>query len=798
MDRPTRQTSIYVFGRFRLDAARRRLTHDGQPVALTPTVFDLLLYLVANAGRVVPKDELFEAVWPGRALDDSNLTTSIFVLRRALKGVGESDRLIATAPGRGYMFAIAVSEDPVEPPPEGARFGQGYSFAQPARLQMQGAALDASPEIVPRPSAAHLSRDAEEQRPITSGPPRRRLPVVLAAAAAALVAIAVCVWLWRGHAMPPRRVVVMGEFLNLTREPLFDQTFDEATRAELQQSPFLSVLPEQRVQDTLALMTRPKDERLTPAVSEEVCARDNGLAAVHGSLSQVGPRYLLTLTAYDCVSGETMAAEKAEVSGRDGLLPALDALAGRLRRRLGESASSLRAFSTPIARARTGSFEALKAYSQARYDFEHGRRTEAVALFRQAIELDPNFAQAHADLASVLYNLRENAEAASQITQARRLADPLAPRVRLEIEYRYNLIVTQDTDEGIRVLKSWTEIYPEEWRPWANLANAETWRGEPLAAIGPGRRAVALEPGVEGAYVVLARAYLHAGRYAEARAVCDAGVAHKVDGDDLHGVAYQIAVARGDAGGAAREMQWARGKPGERSMLIEAGQDAFRLGQVRRAQALFGEAEALGRSLGLSDTMSAANARLLYDMGLTDLARETLARVPADHDSTDTRFSLAEFGDAARAQSLLSADLAKAPTDTFLTQVFAPEVRAALALRAGRPRDAVEALRPALPYDDAHSFDTPYLRGIAYLAAGDGAGAAGEFRKILDHPGVEPLSVHYPLSHLGLARAEALRRDTAAARRAYEAFFADWKDADPDMPLLRQARAEYARLPRPA
>jgi predicted Zn-dependent protease len=230
-------------------------------------------------------------------------------------------------------------------------------------------------------------------------------------------------------------------------------------------------------------------------------------------------------------------------------------------------------------------------------------------------------------------------------------------------------------------------------------------------------------------------------------------------------------------------------------MLIEAGQGAFRLGEVRRGEALFARAVALGRPLGLSDITAAPNARLLWDMGLQDQARQTLALVPPGFDSADYRFDLAELGDAAKAQALLQADIARTPTDTLLTQVFAPEVRAALAMRAGRPAEAAGDLGPALPFE-ARTFDVPYLRGVAWLAARDGAAAATEFRKILDNPGIEAVSVHYSLAHLGLARAEALQGRTAEARRAYEAFFADWKDADPGMPLLAQARGEYARLPR--
>ncbi len=228
-------------------------------------------------------------------------------------------------------------------------------------------------------------------------------------------------------------------------------------------------------------------------------------------------------------------------------------------------------------------------------------------------------------------------------------------------------------------------------------------------------------------------------------------------------------------------------------MLIEAGQDAYRAGEIRLGTEIFAQAVALGKSFGLGDFTAAPNARLLYDMGLPDRARASLAAVPPGFDSADYRFSLAEFGDTAAATRLLDADLAKAPRDTLLNRVLGPEVRAALAMRARHPGDAIRALIPAIPYE-LRTFDIPYLRGEAYLEAGDGPSAANEFHKVIDHPGVESVSVLLPLSRLGLARAEAMRGDRAAALAAYRAFLRDWKDADPDLPLLKSAKAEYARL----
>ena len=753
MDASVRDGKTYAFGRFRLDPARRTLTADALPVPLSPTVFDTLLYLVENPGRIVTKTELMDAIWPRKVVEESNISQTIFTLRKALAGAEDAEPYIVTHPGKGYRFVAPVE---THTPP----------FA-------------AAPIPAPRAS---------------------RRGLVFAGLGTAIVLVAALVVggrLWLHHAPPARRLVVMGQFANLTGEANIEQTFAEATRTEMAQSPFLTVMSDRRVKSTLGLMTRPPDAPTTPAVLQEVCARNDGLAVVHGVLARVGGRYLVTLGADDCTSGELLASEKAEASSRDALLTAFDDVTSRLRKRLGESSSSVRDFSVPLRQARTASFEALQAFSRARDDVNHGKRADAIPLFEQAIALDPNFASAHAELAIQYYNQHQLPEAVEHITAARRLMGGMDTRARLAIEGGYNIIVDKDTDAELRIIQRIIEIFPRDAEARANLANVETWIGHPELAIAPGREAVALEPDVEAAYVVLARAYLHAGRFAEARAVCRAAEARKFDGDDLHGVAYQTEIAQGDTVAAARDLAWASGKAGERNMLVEAGQYAYRLGQVERANALFARAVALGKGFGLGDYIAAPNARLLFHMGLVDRARASLAMVPPDQETGDYRFDQAEFGDAAAARRILDAALAKSPRDTLLNKVFAPEVRAALALRAGKPRDAIEALRPVAPYE-LRTYDTLYLRGTAYLAAHDGPGAVGEFRKILDHPGVEPVSVLYPLAHLGIARAEALSGDRAAAMAAYRAFFQDWKDADPGMPLLIAAKAEYARLARPA
>ena len=748
MDRSVREGTYYEFDGFVLDPTRRQLTFAGAAVALTPTVFDTLHYLVEHPTEVVTRDQLLDAVWPRKTVDISNVSQTIYTLRRALVEAGGPDSLIQTVPGEGYRLACPVHVQ---------------------SNKTEAALPRATRRIEPRWRVAGLA--------------------VLIVAAAALGA-----WLLRPKAnAPAASQVVLADFQNLAGEAQLERGLQAATRIDLMQSPYVQLLSDPEVSNTLSLMARPGDSALTPAVAREVCLRSNSAAVVEGSVGKVGDRYLLTLTATDCADGSPIAGEKAEVDHRDDLLPALDRLVGRIRARLGESDVSIRRFDTPLQQQRTSSLAALEVYSQAHDDFVHGRRTEAIPLLQQAIALDPSFAAAETDLGAIYANLHQDDLASAAITRAYALRNTVGAHEKLAIEARYSSLVTGDLIEELRIYRSWTELYPNDPSAWANLANKENWVGHFAPAIADARRALALGPDTETNYVVLARAQLHAGRLDEAAAVCAQAAARRVDGDDLHGLLFEIAAARGDAAGESAQLQWAAGKPGERTLLIDAGQAAFASGQVRQGLGTFQRALDLGQSFGLGDIFAAPNARLLYDLGLTSQATQALARVPAGYDSPDYRFALAEFGDERRSEELRAAAIRKTPSNTLLTEVYAAEDHAVAALRHHDPAAAIAALQSATPFE-MRTFDVPYVRGEAYLAAGNGAAAQVEFRKILDNPGVEPVSEHYPLARLGLARALHLAGRDQDSRKAYDAFFAAWREADPGLPLVAAARQEYAAL----
>ncbi len=771
MDSSLHDKGSYGFGPFLLDPRRRILTRDGAPVSITPKVFELLLYLVENPDRIVTKPELLSAVWPDRIVSDASLSQTVFVLRRTLGGEEGEEQFIVTAPGRGYRFTAQVRRELGAPAPE-----------------------------PPGPAPA-----AEIPAPIRSWPALwRSLPAWWAAGlglfllAAAAAAVLFATSPWRPVPIPSgHNLLVLTEFQNLTGEPIFDKTLGKALEIDLDQSPFLTVLPDQKVQDTLALMTRSRDEPLTPALAEEVCARNNGRAVLAGAIAPIGAQYLLTITATDCTGAEVLAAEKVQVDRREALIAALDGLGARLRQKLGESSASIQRFGAPLLPERTASLEALKAFSEATWLNDHGRRAESIPLFEHAIELDPKFAAAYASLSFIYYAKMQDSLDAPNIAKAYALRDTVGERDRFNIVARYNQSVTKDLDAALVNLQLWTNTYPNDPAPWTILATVDMRLGRNQQAIAAAKRALALDPEKEVVYDALARAYLHAHDLDQSKAVCLLAMSKGLAGDDTHVLLLRLALARGEKALIDQEVAYARGKPLEQASLAVVGIDALSRGQARRGEDLVIRAIDLAKTEPSRNLDRSGLARLLVDFGLADRARARLRELPAGFVSPDYLITEAEVGDDALVEPILEREVRRSPTDTVLNKVFAPEARAALALRHGRPREAVTALSPAAPFDQGSPPDVPYMRGVADLAAGNGVQAIQEFRAIVGQDESHPAYPTYPLvplARLGLARAYRLTGDLRAARWCYQAFFADWKDADPDLPVLLAAKAEYAAL----
>ena len=752
---------LYRFEDFELDPINRVLKGAGQPISLHSRNFDLLRYMVRNPGRLLTKDELMNAVWGDTAVEEGNLTQGVFLLRKALTaGRPDGGKLIVTIPGRGYRFDVSVEEVPADA---------------------------ATPDLPPEKPAAV---DPTQKRN-----PRRRY--MLIAAGVFILLLAAAGWLWRIRAVPgDHHEIVLADFENTTGDPEFDKALNIALSIDLKQTPYLLVAPDAKARKTLELMQRSAQEKLTTPLAREVCQRIGAQAVLSAVIAHFGQKYLVTLTASDCVSGQDLVQTKAVAIGRDNILEAIDSVAAQMRRRLGEPLKSLQRFDKPLLAKATGSLDALKVYSAAHELGMQGKFQESIPLFQRAIELDPRFAIAYGDLSTVYSNLGEPQLSAAASRKAYELRDLATERDRLFIASAYHTHTLGDLDATVRDYETWTEMYPQDPAPLTNLSNLRTQIGQPERAIEPARRALAIDPKDTIAYVVLARAQLYAGHVDESIATCRKAIAQKVDAAEIHGLLVEAGFANHDQALIEAQSTWAKGTASEpyialQRMLVDVAE-----GKPRQGGDLLAEVVEGYRHRGMperANRMRGGFPLLEAELGMTEAARKLLAELPVIEGSIDIPVALAEVGEDAKAEEILREELKKYPEDTLWQYWKGPQIAAAIALARNQPLDAIEALRKSTPYE-LRDTAVPAVRARALLAARQFDLAEAEFRKIIDHPTAGVPSANVALAHLGIARARALRGNRAGSRQEYEEFFAIWKDAEPDVPVLRQAKAEYAKL----
>jgi eukaryotic-like serine/threonine-protein kinase len=758
---------LYRFEGFEVDPLNAVFKADGNPIPLHARTFDLLLYMIRNAGRLLTKEELMNAVWGDTAVEESNLTQAVFLLRKAFAASQpEGGKLIVTVPGRGYRFLAAVEE-----------------VATPTN---SSAAEDSSTE--------NLSTAPSPEKKKLGG---RRLARYAAIAGVAAVLLAAAVWFRHNRAVPgDHHEVVLADFENTTGDPQFDKALNIALSIDLNQSPYLRIAPGARARDTLKLMQRAADDKLTPPLAREVCQRLGDQAVLSGLIARFGRKYLVTLTAFDCVGGQDLAQTKAVAGSPDDVPQAVDSVAAQMRKRLGEPLQSLDRFNKPLLPKATGSLDALKAYSAAHELGMQGKFQESVPLFQRAIELDPRFAIAYGDLGTVYSNLGEPGLSAATSRKAYELRDAADERDRLYITASYHAHTVGDWHAAIRDYETWMEIYPRDTAPLTNLADARIQIGQPERAIDPAIRAMALDPKSAVPYVVLARAQLYAGHVDESIATCQKAIAQKLDGAEIHGLLILAGFARHDRGMAEGQSAWAKGTSAEPYITVQQMLVAMAEGRPRAGVEMIDGVVDGYRRRGLperANRMRGGLPRLEAELGMTEAARKLIDAIPPIDGSMDVPIALAEVGEDAKAEAILREEMKRHPEDTLWQDWKGPQIAAAIALARNQPLEAIEALRRSIPYD-LRETEVPAMRGRAYLAAKQPVPAEAEFRKIVDHPTAGVASANVALAHLWIARARTLQGDVAGSRGEYEQFFALWKDAEPDVPVLRQAKAEYARL----
>ena len=685
-----------------------------------------------------------------------------------------------------------------EPPAEASFSSQPSSQAssQPSSQRPSGS-------VASVPISASQAGGSAQHQPAN----RASVPVWAWAATGVLLAAAIAGGVyWRSHSTPTlteKDSILVADFVNTTGDPVFDGTLKQALAVQLEQSPYLNIVPDQTVRKALQFMGRAADERVTGSVAREICEREHIKAMLSGSIATLGSQYVVALDATNCATGDSLAREQVTAASKEAVLPAVGKAASSLRGKLGESLASIQKFDTPVTEATTSSLEALKAYVAADEMRNGGGEAESIPLFLHAVELDPNFALAYARLAAIYSNIGEEDRAVEFAKKAFDLRDRVSERERYYILSHYYFAIG-DIEKEKETLELAIKAYPNDSTAFGNLAlEYNLFYGQFEKAIPLANESSRLEPVSPYGYLHAAIAYLALNRLEEARSVLQRAIDEKADNLFVHQLLYDLAFMNGDADAMQREMKWSEGKSSEYLLLNEATAAAASHGQMQKAGELMQRSVQVSDRLGFKGTTAdtqAGSAVTLAEVGNVSKAKELAASSSVSvHERVNMELAaiaLAMTGDVNRSQAIMDDLGRRFPDDTLLHQVFIPVVRALIELDHKAPDKAIQALQSATPYElgTVPGFLPIYVRGLAYLQAKRGAEAAAEFQKIIDHRGIDPPTPEHSLAKLGLGRAYVIAGDTAKARAAYQDFFALWKDADPDVPLLKEAKAEYEHL----
>jgi len=601
--------------------------------------------------------------------------------------------------------------------------------------------------------------------------------------------------------------IVLADFTNSTADPVFDGTLKQALAVDLQQSPFLNILSDSKAGETLKLMGRASSERVAGEVATELCLRTGSQAVVSGSIANLGSQYVVTLDAVACNNGDSLAKERAEAASKEGVLKALDTSAATLRARLGESLASVQKFDVPM-EATTPSLDALKAYSMAIATGRTKGDSEAIPFMKRAIELDPNFAMAYVGLGIEYANLGQPGVAADYGRKAYTLRDRVSDREKFRISAFYFQYVTGEMDKAIESYELWAKSYPREMVPHGNLGSLYASVGQYDKAIAETETAQRLEPTITD-YANLASNYISVNRMKDARLTLEEAQRNHFDGLFIRGDLYSLAFLDGDNAEMERQVAWAAGRPGEEDQMLNTHADTQAYyGHMAKARDLARQAADSAVRADAKETAAqwlAIQAVREVEVGNASAARQAVARALALAPARDVKvlsaLALARAGEYSQSKNIMAALKKSEPSNTFLKVYWFPVLEASMAIAQHAPDRAVIALEPALPYELGSpppeaigTLHPAYLRGLAYLDEKNGTAAASEFQKFLDHPGVVQNFLLGSLAHLQLGRAYAISGDQTKAKIAYNDFLTLWKDADPDIPVLKAAKEEYAKI----
>ena len=634
---------------------------------------------------------------------------------------------------------------------------------------------------------------------------QRIVPVAL------VIVVAAIMGYFHLRRMPPKLTdqdtVVLADFENKTGDAVFDDALKQALAVELGQSPFLNVLSDRKVSDTLEMMGRPANQHITADVGRELCLRTGSKAVLGGAISSLGSHYSIDLTAVECNTGDTLAKQQAEAKSKEDVLTALCRASDSLRSKLGESLASVQKFDAPV-EATTTSLDALKSYSVGIKIGREQGEAPSVPFLKRAIELDPNFPMAYAGLAIAYTNLLQRSLAVEYATKAYQLRDRVTEREKLRITANY-FLATGEIDKEAQTYELWIANYPRDSVPHGDLGADYVNLGQYDKALAEFQETFRLAPDNVSNHAALGSTYLILNRLDEAGATFNHALAHKLDSGFLRQYIYLLAFLRGDATQMEQQVAWAAGKPGDEDVLLSMQSDTEAYyGRVTKARDFSRRAvdSAIRADSNETAAMWQLNAALREaELGNTAYSKQGVTAALALSPGRDVKLfaalTLARSGDARRAKALADELEKSYPTDTMMKLYWLPTINAAIELNRGNPSQALEYLEGAAPYElgTADTFINylypAYVRGQAYLRMHKGTAAAAEFQKMLDHRGIVQNFVTGSLAHVQIGRAYAIAGDTAKAKAAYQDFFNLWKDADPDSPILKQAKAEYRKLP---
>jgi len=767
---------LYEFGPFRVDPDKELLLREDETVPLAPKAFQILLVLIRHSKEVVTKDDLMKNVWPDTFVEEANLSRNIFLLRKALGETRQDHEYIVTVPGRGYRFAENV-------------------------------------QLVPEQELSILAASHAKVQVEIAETSKWRWVVM---AAVGVLVVAASLFRFLAKRLPiltEKDTVVLAEFANSTGDPVFDGTLRQGLSVQLGQSPFLGLISDQRIQQTLQFMGKAPNERLTADTAREICERTGSAAVLDGSIASLGSQYVLGLRAVNCHSGEVLDQEQVQAARKEDVLNALSQIATNFRTRVGESLATVKQHNVPLQEATTSSLEALKEYSLG-WQVHHSQGpAAAIPFFKRAVEIDPNFAAAHAMLALLYGHTGESGLATQTMRRAYELRNRASDEERFFIDAYYDGRATGNEERAEQTCEEWERTYPRDIRPHQFLAGfIYPGLARHAKAVQEAQEAIRLDPDESISYQLLAGDQVYLNDEDGAENTLRYAANRNLEIPDLLILRYDLAFVKNDEAEMKRVADLAHDDAGAQDWVAE--RQAFVLayqGYRNEAMEMSRRASSLAQQAGDRERSALfATPPALWEAffgNKTEAKRRALAAL-GQSSAREVRYgaalALALSGDSSHAQALGDDLEREFSDDTSVKFSYLPTIQAVLALNQNQPAKAVEVLQVAAPYELATPRSTlqgffgalypAYMRGLAYLAAHDGTQAAMEFQTILDHRGLVISDPIGALAHLQLGRAYLMAGDNNKAKSAYEDFLKLWKNADPEIPALKLARVEYAKL----